>query len=434
VKLAVATTNRFVPSGKEQEMVVRLRAVAERVEVTQKPPINLWLVVDTSGSMVGDSITRARAASVTLLERMTPGDTLSVVTFGSQAEVLVPSTVITSENVGSIRSKIETMAANGTTDMASGLSAGLAQVQKGFSPKGINRIVFLGDGVPNDPAPILPLARNAGQLGIAITALGLGLEYDETLMGQLAQTSGGVFHFVDTPARVAAVFDDEVRRLKQVVQKAGWITLTPGPGVALRGVIGLPAQHFGRGYRVSIGDLSEGQSREILVRVGVGKHVAGATVEVLDAVLDYQDALNDMVKQQERAFASAVSTSSEDELSAGRDKEVELLAARMTIADLTVRAIASARAGDLRTARALVDEASKAAREGAKTFADDELAAKVKELAKLRASLPSLAPPPQPTWGGIGRGFAPAPAAVAPDKAMAVRRSHSAAMDALQAQ
>jgi Ca-activated chloride channel family protein len=436
VKIAVTATNRFVPAGKERDLTVRLRIVAERVELTQKPPINLALVADTSGSMAGDGIDRSRAASAALLERMTPGDTLSVVAFGSRADVLVPSTVITKENVAAIRAKIETMTAQGTTDMASGLSAGLAQVQQRFNPKGINRIVLLGDGVPNDPAPLLPLARNAGQLGVSITTLGLGLEYDETLMGQLAQTSGGTFHYMDSPERVASVFDDEIRRLKQVVQKAGWLTLTPGPGVVLRGVIGLAAQPMGRSLRVALGDMSEGQTREVLVRATVGKHPTRAIVEVMDAVLTYQDALSDMVSREERAFASVTSTASEDELTAGRDKDVEHLAARMLVADLIVRAIASARGGDLKTARALVDEGTKVARDGAKTFADDDLAKKVKELEKLRSSLPSLAPPPQSPaiWrGGAAPALAPA-AAVAPDKARAVRKAHSEALDAFQAQ
>jgi hypothetical protein len=36
----------------------------------------------------------------------------------------------------------------------------------------VNRIVLLGDGVPNNEAPMLNLAQAAGQSGVAVTTLG----------------------------------------------------------------------------------------------------------------------------------------------------------------------------------------------------------------------------------------------------------------------
>ena len=118
ISLDSASGNSFVLADQRSELVVRVRIGAEQVQNAKQPPVNLALVVDTSGSMAGEAIKHARAASVALLHRLAAGDMLSVVTFGSTAQALVPSTVISEDNRDEIRVKIEEMAAQGTTDMA----------------------------------------------------------------------------------------------------------------------------------------------------------------------------------------------------------------------------------------------------------------------------------------------------------------------------
>src|SRR5690606_23751305 len=108
------------------------------------------LVVDTSGSMEGDAIVQARTAALTLLGDLRDGDVLSVVTFGSAPQVLVPAAVLDPQVRTRIRADIERMEATGTTDLAGGLSTGLEQVRSQARAGEINRIVLVSDGVPND--------------------------------------------------------------------------------------------------------------------------------------------------------------------------------------------------------------------------------------------------------------------------------------------
>jgi Ca-activated chloride channel family protein len=363
-----------------------------------------------------------------VLDRLSPGDVISVVTFGSEPKVLVESTRLEKDNLAGVREKIAEMAAWGTTDMAGGLQAGLQQVQSHFQARGINRIVLLGDGVPNDPSPLDSLAHQASNQGITITALGLGNDFEETRMLRLAQLSGGTFHYVEEPKQVAAVLDQEVLRLQRVVAKGSWVQLTPGPGVVLRDALGVPSSPFGRGLRVSLGDLSEGQTRDVLVRLDVSERNAGASVELFDATLHYQDPLANS-QRKEQAFVGVKASADKEQIEAARDRDVEHEAIRMRVADLIVRAVQVARGGDLRGAKKMVDEATKLAKSGA----NDELKGKVPELKKLRSSLPSLVPPPpqQFGWGGGMRSPRPAPKPM-PAAARAVRKSHGDAVRMLQ--
>ena len=256
---------------------------------------------------------------------------------------------------------------------------------RNLEPEGINRLVLLSDGVPNDAAPILPLAQAAGERGVHITALGLGLDYDETLLGQVAQLSGGRFHYVEESSRVAEVFHDEVLRFERVLARNLRLELRPGPGVRIEGVVGQPIALANGAVQVSLGDLSEGEHRELIVQLHADPRRSGATVELMDAVLHFDDAVEGAGGLERRVFLGARATDRMEELDAGRNAELERAAGRMLAAVTTVQAIQQARAGDVTRARALLDRAA--------AQADRRDAAQVAQMQALREALPSVAPP-----------------------------------------
>ncbi len=241
VALDGALGNRFVPAAQRSDVVARIHISVPSTATLARPPMNVSLVIDTSGSMEGRAIDDARAASLALLDTLRDGDRFSVVTFDTRAAVLVPSVALDHDTRLDARQRIGQIAARGTTAMAEGLRLGVVEVMRHHNPAGINRVVLLGDGVPNDRAGIEETAASAGAHGVTITALGLGLDYDETLMGAVASRSGGRFHYVADSSAVAAVFRDEVLRMERVIARNAVATLIPGPGVEVEGVVGLEA-------------------------------------------------------------------------------------------------------------------------------------------------------------------------------------------------
>ncbi len=406
VTAAGSLSQRFVRSDQATPVAARLLIAAAAVERTGRPPVNLALVVDTSGSMEGRAIEDARAASKALLGALRKGDRIAVVAFGSTTETLLPSTLIEDADVAQVRRSIDAMKAFGTTDMAGGLRAGMAQVSEHLVADGVNRVILLGDGDPNEAPPVKAMARDAGSRGVSITALGLGPDYNETLMGEVAQLSGGRFHYVEDSTKVAGFFDAEVVRLNRIYAKNAVVVLTPGPGVALGRVIGQ-----GAGRTVSIGDLSYGEQREIVVKLSAPPHRAGAAVELLDAVLRYEDARSGAIVER-RVFFGAHASASADEIRTGKDEAVERAAARAASAAATLEAIEAARRGDLEKAR---DSLKPGAKATSYDFADDAANA------ELANALPSVAP---------AAASKPAP----PRDGLVVRKAHDAAMKVLQTQ
>jgi Ca-activated chloride channel family protein len=443
VALEAAAASRFVKSGDASEITVRLRVRAEPVKDAPRPPINLALVVDTSGSMEGKSIEDARAASLALVDALSPGDRLAVVAYHSTAEVLVPSTLLDTKSIARVKERIGGMKAQGTTDMAGGLRAGLGEVLTSFQQSGVNRVVLLGDGVPNNEAEILPLAQSAGQRAVSITTRGLGLDYNETLMAAVAQQSGGGFHFIKESSAVASVFKEEVLRLKQVVSKGAVLRLATGPGVSVKSVVGLPASISSAGANVTLGDMSEGDQRDVIVRLSATGRRPGSVVELLDAVLTFNGTAAGVGQLEERSFLAVRATDDKAELASGRDLEVERSAARVSVADMILRAISLARAGNLTHAQMLLDSAEKEALRAAKALDDPELTEKAKSVGPLRESLPSLvqkqmaaaattSPVPQAALGRAPRPMAAAPRTDAAADAAVVMESHTAAVRTIQ--
>lgn len=417
--------NEFVSAGEAAMIVSRVRVTTRAIENAPRPPINLALVVDTSGSMQGAPIDDARDASLALLDTLGPEDRLAVIAFSSETEVLLPSTRLGGADMRDLRRRISRMEARGTTDLAGGLRVGLEELVRNFEPEGINRLVLLSDGVPNDPTPILPLATAAGERGIRITALGLGLDYDETLLGHIAQASGGHFHFVEESSRVADVFTGEVLRFERLLARNLMLELRPGPGVRIDGVVGQPLQMEGGAVRVALGDLSEGEQRDVIVRLVAEPRREGATVELMDAVLTFSDAVADAGSLERRVFLGARATTRGEDLERGRNVEVERAAARMLAAVTTVQAIERARAGDVEEARRILDRAT--AEASAVAVEDEALRVQVTEMRVLGQALPAMespaAAPPEPTTS---------PSPEAPPPAVVIRRAHGSAMGVIQ--
>ena len=431
VTLEGALANSYVPAGEASQVVARVRIATTPLNRGTRPPINLALVIDTSGSMEGEPIEDAREASLALLDLLAEGDRLSVVAFHSTTEVLLPSTELDDDNLDDLRERIARMQASGTTDLAGGLTVGLQEVVSHFDPQGINRLVLVGDGVPNDESGIAALAQAAGERGIAITSLGLGLEFNESLMGQIAQLSGGRFHYVEESAEVASVFRDEVLTLERVFGRNAVVHLQPGPGVRIDSVVGQTIGEAGGGARVVLGDLSEGVSRDVIVRLTTDGHRDGASVELLDVHLTFEDAVDNVGALERRVFLGARATGDAETLSSGRNEEIERAAERVQAAAVTVEAIRIARNGELDRARAILAEAEYRAREYAQATGDEEVMQQASSMSSLQQALPSVAPAGTVSAPVDSAGAEPAAPMPAEDGARLERQVHQEAMDIL---
>lgn len=475
LELDHALGNQLVPAGQASELLARIRVEAPDELDLPRPAARVVLVVDTSASMRGDAIQHAKQAAEALVDTLADGDSFALVVFHSEAAVMMPMTVIGDDSRAAAKAQIEKMQAWGTTDLAGGLQLALQQlgqnsvaiqpdgsvaVGAGISaaaspdPMVLQRVVLLGDGVPNDPTPIPGLAQQFAARGAEVTALGYGLEYDETLMAQLAQTTHGGFRFVDEDEAVAAVFRDEVLHIQRTVARDLRLSFGLGPGVSLIEVVGHTVQwnQSTHEHELVLGSIAEGQSLEFIVRLGVGPHSEGATVELSDLGLAFTDVHTGTGARFEHAFLSATASADSQAIEAGENRDIARVGARARTNAATLAVLQLARAGQTKEAKKALRAAVEWAEATAVRLEDEDLAKQAEDLAALGPELAALAPRVHPSggqaqgaagpasgWGGEGIGgidgvdqsFAPAPPPSTPQGALKVKSAHSAAYNEL---
>src|SRR5690606_5076003 len=113
----------------------------------------------------------------------------------------------------------------------------------------------------------------------------------------------GHFRFVEKPDAVAGLFRDEVLHIQRTVARDLRLGLGLGPGVRVIEVVGHALEwnaSLAR-HELVLGSISEGQSQELIVRLAVGPHSDGATVELSDLELSFTDVYTGTGDRFERA-------------------------------------------------------------------------------------------------------------------------------------
>lgn len=393
VSIEAALANRYVAPEESSEVLARLTVRSAGLPNQPRPRANVALVIDTSASMRGDAIERAREAARALVADLELGDRVSVVVFHSRGEVLVPSVELDETNRTDVLAALHDLNATGTTALAEGLSLGMQELQAERRPDVVSRMVLLSDGVPNDPAYTRQVGATLAASSVSLTALGLGLEFDEVLLAELASRCGGRFHYVEAGDQVAKMFKEEILDIEQLVAQGAVVDLRAGPGVSILEVVGrTQAQPGARTVSIPVGDLVENDAKEVVVRLSVDAHRDGASIELLDASLRYTDATAGAGSLDDSVFLAAQVTADDDQRQAGRDPATELVVVRALTASAALQAVALARSGDVKRAKSLAERSERRARQLAEAEQDAGLRALADDLVKIRGTLSGLAP------------------------------------------
>jgi len=290
VKLDVSMAQPTLLAEKKQTTFVKVGLTGFKLSSQKdRAPVNVALVLDKSGSMSGDKIEKAKQAAIEAVRRLGKNDIVSVVVYDSTVRVLVPATKLTDKEA--VCQKINQINSGGSTALFAGVSKGAAELRKFIDRKRVNRVILLSDGLanvgPSSPSALGELGASLAKEGIAVSTMGLGLNYNEDLMTQLAQRSDGNHVFIEKAEDLASVFNYEFDHVLSVVAQEVAITIKTDAGIRPVRVLGRQAEINGRQVIVKMNQLYSEQEKYVMLEVEVPPNKAGKSRQIAQVDISY---------------------------------------------------------------------------------------------------------------------------------------------------
>ncbi|HBL62936.1 MAG TPA: hypothetical protein DDZ80_32580 [Cyanobacteria bacterium UBA8803] len=262
----------------QRQLSLAISAISESLD--RSVPLNLCLVLDHSGSMHGRPLETVKKAAMRLIERLSPGDRISVVAFDHRAKVLVSNQKI--ENLDAIAKQIQRLDADGGTAIDEGLKLGIEEVAKGKHDT-VSQLFLLTDGENEhgDNKRCLKLAELAVEHKLTLNTLGFGANWNQDVLEKIADAGGGTLCYIEEPEQAVQEFGRLFNRIQSVgltnayllfdlMPKIRFAELKPVAQVA-PDTIELPLQRQGERFMVRLGDLMTDAQRVILANLYIGQ-------------------------------------------------------------------------------------------------------------------------------------------------------------------
>ena len=292
VSLSTGLATPVMEADKAQNAYVRVALTGFEIDKSvERPQLNVAIVLDQSSSMSGEKIKRAKEAAIMAVSKLANDDIVSVVTYDSTVNVLIPATPAANKN--RIYAAIEKIYARGNTALFAGTSKGAYEVRKYLSAERVNRVVLLSDGManigPHTPSELGALGRALAKDGMSVSTIGLGLGYNEDLMTQLANYSDGNHDFVENSADLARVFDREFGEAMSVVAQDLNIEIICDEGVTPLRIVGRDGEIIGQRVFTRLNQLYSAQENYVVLEVNVSPQKAGHTMQIADVKVSYDN-------------------------------------------------------------------------------------------------------------------------------------------------
>jgi Ca-activated chloride channel family protein len=318
----------WVQSGASEAFAV-LEVKAHPPKEKRRVPVNLALVIDRSGSMRGQKLTDAKRAAREFVLRVAPGDRLAVIHYGTNVTTF-PSTLVTETAREQMLAFVDALEDDGSTNISGGMEAAAQELRPYVREFRVSRAILMSDGQPTAglvrEEELTQLARRMRNEGIAVSALGVGDDFNENLMQGIAEQGGGFTGFLDSN-QLVEVFNRELEQATGTVARSVEARLELPPHVASAEVMGLNVINEGRTVRVPLYDLAGGQSSRMVVKLTLNTPPSEQPLAMLNAAVRYIDVEQD---RQAEARVELTARVSEDAavVRANLDKEVRVHAVR----------------------------------------------------------------------------------------------------------
>lgn len=282
-------------------------AAGQSEQARGRQALNICLVLDRSTSMQGSRLEQTKAAAQRMIDSLTDDDALSIITFSDKAEVVWPSQLLT--DAIRTKAKVSAIQASGGTEILQGLLAGLAEIEKRRSQYAVNHLILLTDGQTyGDEERCLNASEEAARHRIGISAMGIGEDWNDSLLDAIASRSGGVSQYIASTGEIQHFLRERLHGLSTVYADNVRLLFKPINGTRLKSAFKL-SPYIERipleDETLSLGSLQSDATVSGIIELIVGAHEAGthrlAQMELVGNIPSRQ--MDDAQLRQDISFA-----------------------------------------------------------------------------------------------------------------------------------
>jgi Ca-activated chloride channel homolog len=292
VTLMVQTDRTAVLRGRDGvvHIEVNLRTSGPANSAARNP-VDMAVILDRSGSMSGSKVEYAKTALRQLIMRLDEGDRLGIVVYDTTGQVLVPMQVATGRAKRAWLAMVDAIDVRGNTNMSQGLDLAQDMLEAARLPNRNARVLLLSDGLANTGDSSLTgltrRARRAISGEYALSTIGIGSDFDERLMTQLATAGDGAFYYLAKLDALARFFEAEFATAATTVATRGRLQLRLPPGARLLDAMGLPFESRGNQAEIALGSLYVNHERSVWLTLQLPTSQV-ATTPLGHVILDYR--------------------------------------------------------------------------------------------------------------------------------------------------
>jgi len=270
----VNADKKFISKTRQTERILEVRVQAPRAhEQEKRPPLNLAIVLDRSGSMQGMKLEYVKKAASHVLDQLTEQDQVALVVYDDHIQVIANSMKVTHGNRVEMKRLISEITSGSMTNLGEGYLSGCREIAASARQETINRTLLLTDGLANvgitDEEVLAKHALELYNESISTSTFGVGNDFNEHLLEAMASRGGGNFYYIATPDRIPEIFLQEFNNLVGITARKVEVRLDLPPNVEWKVLGGWPAEYKEGRLHLSVGDMLTGKLQDIYIKLQV---------------------------------------------------------------------------------------------------------------------------------------------------------------------
>ena len=232
---------------------------------------SIAIVIDASGSMSGEKLQRAKQAALGVAELMCDADYLTVVSFASDVIVHINKSIMNTKNRLAVGNAINALETRGNTNLSEGWLTAAECIASLAEEKIVSRIILLSDGKANagvqDPRELARIAAELASRGISTSAVGIGDDYELSILESIAENGGGRLHDAEFASEIVDALLGELSEIAEIAAQKVSLTLNAPPNVKAT-LVGSSTTKLSAGeISVFIGSIIGSRTRTIIFRI-----------------------------------------------------------------------------------------------------------------------------------------------------------------------